>query len=120
MAWRFPPRIKNTAAFGQIIQDGKPLDTSVATVFRAPKSYTGEDVVELSCHGGVMITREVLRVVLEQGAALADPPAASGVAIAAMVILFLISIVNALEKKHWLLFNTAAYHAAVGREAAMR
>ena len=30
------------------------------------------------------------------------------------------SIVNALEKKHWLLFNTAAYHAAVGREAAMR
>ena len=62
-----------TAAFGQIIQDGKPLDTSVATVFRAPKSYTGEDVVELSCHGGVMITREVLRVVLEQGAALAEP-----------------------------------------------
>lgn len=62
-----------TAAFGQIMQDGKPLDTSVATVFRAPKSYTGEDVVELSCHGGVMITREVLRVVLEQGAVLAEP-----------------------------------------------
>lgn len=63
-----------TAALG-IVRDsaGTELDTSVATVFRAPRSYTGEDVVELSCHGGVVVTRELLRAVIEAGAALAGP-----------------------------------------------
>lgn len=58
-----------TATYG-IVND---MDTSVATVFRAPKSYTGEDVVELSCHGGIYITREILRSVIESGARLAEP-----------------------------------------------
>ncbi len=49
------------------------MDSSVATVFRAPKSYTGENVVELSCHGGIYITREILRSVIESGARLAEP-----------------------------------------------
>lgn len=49
------------------------IDESIATVFRMPKSYTGEDVVELSCHGGIYITREVLRAVIENGARLAEP-----------------------------------------------
>ena len=39
------------AAFGRVFFDGKPIDEAVALVFRAPKSYTGEDVVEISCHG---------------------------------------------------------------------
>ena len=58
-----------TAAFGKIIRDGEELDEAVALVFRAPHSYTGENVVELSCHGGVYITSQVLRAVLEAGAA---------------------------------------------------
>lgn len=63
-----------TAAFGTVYDSsGRELDSSVATVFRAPRTYTGEDVVELSCHGGVVITREVLRAVVEAGAALAGP-----------------------------------------------
>ena len=57
-----------TAAFGKIISGGEELDEAVALVFRAPHSYTGENVVELSCHGGVYITQQVLRTVLEAGA----------------------------------------------------
>ena len=57
-----------TAAFGKIIANGEPLDEAVALVFRTPHSYTGEDVVELSCHGGVYITQQVLRAVLDAGA----------------------------------------------------
>ena len=57
-----------TAAYGNIISNGEKLDEGVALVFRAPHSYTGEDVVELSCHGGVYITHQVLRAVLEAGA----------------------------------------------------
>ena len=58
-----------TAACGKIVSDGEELDEAVALVFRAPHSYTGEDVVELSCHGGVYITQQVLRAVLNAGAA---------------------------------------------------
>lgn len=57
-----------TAAFGKIVHNGEELDEAVALVFRAPHSYTGEDVVELSCHGGVYITKQVLRSVIEAGA----------------------------------------------------
>lgn len=57
-----------TAAFGKIIFEGEELDEAVALVFRAPHSYTGEDVVELSCHGGIYITKQVLRAVLAAGA----------------------------------------------------
>lgn len=48
--------------------DGERLDEVVALVFKAPKSYTGEDVVELNCHGGLFVTRQVLRSVLSAGA----------------------------------------------------
>lgn len=63
-----------TAHFGTVNLDGKPIDEAIALVFRAPKSYTGEDTVELSCHGGVYIVRRVLRAVLGAGA----QPAGSG------------------------------------------
>ncbi len=58
-----------TAAFGKIVnQNEEEVDEAVALVFKAPHSYTGEDVVELSCHGGVYITKQVLRAVLDAGA----------------------------------------------------
>ena len=59
-----------TASYGAILdpKDGSTLDHGVLTVFRAPYSYTGEDVVEISCHGGLLITREVLRAAVEAGA----------------------------------------------------
>lgn len=63
-----------TAALGEVFgQDGVKLDDCVALVFRGPKSYTGEDVVELSCHGGLYVTRQVLAEVLRAGAQPAGP-----------------------------------------------
>lgn len=61
------------AKFGNIVCDGKVTDNAVALVFRAPKSYTGEDVVELSVHGGVFIVEKTLSAVLDAGAVAAGP-----------------------------------------------
>ena len=61
-----------TAAYGKICDEGEEIDEAVALVFRAPHSYTGEDVVELSCHGGLYVTKRVLRVVLKNGASPAE------------------------------------------------
>ena len=58
-----------TAAYGSVYdKDNNKLDDAVATVFRKPHSYTGEDVTEISCHGGMYITKQVLRAVIESGA----------------------------------------------------
>ncbi len=61
------------AAYGKAVDNNEMLDEVVAIVYRAPKSFTGEDVVELCCHGGLYVTRSVLRAVLENGATLAEP-----------------------------------------------
>lgn len=61
------------AAYGEIKKNGETLDDGVALVFKAPKSYTGEDVVEISVHGGRILLRDILRLILENGAAPAQP-----------------------------------------------
>lgn len=61
------------AVYGKIIENSEMLDEAVAIVYRSPHSYTGEDVVELCCHGGLYVTRQVLRTVLANGAVLAEP-----------------------------------------------
>lgn len=58
---------------GAYTQGGEKLDDVVALVFRGPKSYTGEDVVELSCHGGLYVTKRLLQTVLDAGASPAGP-----------------------------------------------
>ncbi|MBR4073624.1 MAG: tRNA uridine-5-carboxymethylaminomethyl(34) synthesis GTPase MnmE, partial [Clostridia bacterium] len=60
------------AAYGKMHNNGDKLDDGVALVFKGPKSYTGEDVVELSVHGGRLVVKSVLRAVLESGADLAE------------------------------------------------
>ncbi|MDL2325206.1 tRNA uridine-5-carboxymethylaminomethyl(34) synthesis GTPase MnmE [Ruminococcaceae bacterium OttesenSCG-928-A16] len=62
-----------TAAFGSYLYRGKQVDEGVALCYRAPHSYTGEDVVELFCHGGEEVSREVLLACIEAGAAPAGP-----------------------------------------------
>lgn len=62
-----------TARLGHVYRDGEIIDEAVALVFRAPKSYTGENVVEFSVHGGVFIQKKLLRTVIENGASLAEP-----------------------------------------------
>ena len=56
------------AKFGSVIIDNRKSDDAVALVFRAPKSYTGEDVVEISVHGGIFIVEKTLEAVLSAGA----------------------------------------------------
>lgn len=58
---------------GRIERDGVVVDEVLLTVFRSPRSYTGEDVVEISGHGGVVVAQAVLRLALEAGARGAEP-----------------------------------------------
>ncbi len=57
-----------SAMFGYFISEGKKLDEIIALCFRAPHSYTGEDVVELSCHGGTAVSELLLRACFHNGA----------------------------------------------------
>lgn len=71
-----PSRLEaNRAQFGHIIDpaSSQPIDQAVVTYFKAPHSYTGEDVVEISCHGSPVILARVLQLTLELGARLAEP-----------------------------------------------
>lgn len=61
-----------TALFGHVYDNDTVIDECVTLIFRAPKSYTGEDVAEISCHGGMYVTQRVLRAVLSAGAVPAE------------------------------------------------
>ncbi len=62
--------VPRTAVYGDIIDpaDTRVLDDGLAVVFRAPHSFTGEDTVEISCHGGILVTRRVLEACFVAGA----------------------------------------------------
>lgn len=64
-----------TAHYGHIIEPdtGKMADEVVCIVFREPHSFTGENMVEIDCHGGLLSLRRVLEIVLKKGARLAEP-----------------------------------------------
>jgi len=64
-----------TLHLGRIVEPstGDVVDTCTALVYRAPRSYTGEDMVELTCHGGAVLLRRVLSLLVAQGARLAEP-----------------------------------------------
>lgn len=62
-----------TAAYGKIQKDGKVIDECIALLMKGPKSYTGEDVVEIDCHGGVVVLKKVLETIIEAGARPAEP-----------------------------------------------
>lgn len=62
-----------TAAYGHVYDAEGDIDDCVLLVFRAPHSYTGENVAELSCHGGLYLLRRVLRACLKAGARMAQP-----------------------------------------------
>jgi len=55
------------AIHGWVVDGDDPVDEVVATLFRAPRSMTGEDVVEIACHGGVFVSRRILEVILTCG-----------------------------------------------------
>ncbi len=63
-----------TIHFGEIIDhNGQPVDNVLVSVFKAPHSYTGENSIEISCHGSVYIQQKILELLLDAGARLADP-----------------------------------------------
>ena len=62
-----------TVHYGEIVDDGRVLDDVLVTVFRAPRSYTGEDAAEISCHGSQYIVSEILRLLTASGARMAGP-----------------------------------------------
>ncbi|MDQ1266016.1 MAG: tRNA modification GTPase [Bacteroidota bacterium] len=63
----------HTIHYGSIISNGIVVDTVTAAIFRAPNSYTGENVVEISCHGGYLVSGEILSTLYTAGASEALP-----------------------------------------------
>lgn len=78
----FVPKIKGktlseqkpyTLTFGQIINGGEIVDEVLISLFRAPNSYTGEDSIEISCHGSTYILQQVMQLLIQEGCRIAQP-----------------------------------------------
>ena len=65
--------LPNTVCFGQIERENEVLDQVLCSVFRAPHSFTGEDTVEIACHGSIFIQQELLRWLIDAGCSAAEP-----------------------------------------------
>ena len=64
----------HTIHYGKIVRQGRPVDEVLLAVMRAPRTFTREDVVEITCHGGILAAKLVLDTVLESGAEDARAP----------------------------------------------
>lgn len=62
----------HTINYGYIIDEGKKIDEVLVNIYRGKKTFTGEEMVEINCHGGVYITSRVLEVCIKQGARMAE------------------------------------------------
>lgn len=63
----------HTIHYGNIVDNGKIIDEVLVMVMKGPNSYTGEDVVEIDCHGGMIVIRKILELVIKNGARTAEP-----------------------------------------------
>jgi tRNA modification GTPase len=63
----------NSVVYGMVMKDGTILDEVLVSVFKAPHSFTGEDIVEIACHGSVFIQQTLLQLLVEKGARMARP-----------------------------------------------
>ena len=63
----------HTIHYGHIYNKEELLDEVLVSIFKSPKTYTAEDVVEINCHGGSYVTNQILKLMLEIGARLAEP-----------------------------------------------
>src|SRR5882757_2068787 len=63
----------HTIHFGHVVRNGVIVDEVLLSVMRAPRTFTREDVVEISCHGGLLPAKTVLDTLLENGVRLAEP-----------------------------------------------
>ncbi|TYB77287.1 tRNA uridine-5-carboxymethylaminomethyl(34) synthesis GTPase MnmE [Bizionia saleffrena] len=62
----------HTLHLGHIIDDKRTIDEVLVSIFKNPKSYTGEDIVEISCHGSIYIQQEIIQLLLRKGCRMAD------------------------------------------------
>lgn len=63
----------HTIHLGHIVQGSRTIDEALVSLFKGPNSYTGEDVVEFSCHGSTYIQQQLIQLLVDQGAQLAEP-----------------------------------------------
>ena len=63
----------HTIHYGYITDRGKEIDEVLVMIMRSPHSYTGEDTIEINCHGGVYIVKKILELLIENGARPAEP-----------------------------------------------
>lgn len=72
---KIPSQMKGyTCAYGNYFdENNEKIDDGIVTVFRSPRSYTGEDMTEVSCHGGIFVTQKLLRCIYRCGARPAEP-----------------------------------------------
>ncbi|MGO4289159.1 tRNA uridine-5-carboxymethylaminomethyl(34) synthesis GTPase MnmE [Chitinophaga sp. RAB17] len=63
----------HTLHFGNIVSEGRVLDEVVVSLYKGPRSYTGEDVIEISCHGSPYIQQQIIDATIKSGARLAKP-----------------------------------------------
>ncbi|HNZ85347.1 MAG TPA: tRNA uridine-5-carboxymethylaminomethyl(34) synthesis GTPase MnmE, partial [Paludibacteraceae bacterium] len=63
----------NSIKFGRIFQQNELIDEVLVSVFKAPHSFTGEDMVEIACHGSSFIQQQILQLLIQQGCQLAQP-----------------------------------------------
>ena len=70
---RLTQQLTHTVHFGKIVDGDKVIDEVLATLFINPKSYTGENTVELSCHGSPYIQQQILQLLVSKGCRLAKP-----------------------------------------------
>ena len=65
--------VPNTIIYGKIYDDSRMVDEVLVSFFKSPNSYTKEDLVEINTHGGSIVMKEILNLVLKKGAMLAEP-----------------------------------------------
>src|SRR5215470_16553950 len=66
-------QVANTASYGSIYKESEILDRVIISVFHSPHSFTGEDIVEITCHGSIYIQQEIIKLLLSNGCRLAHP-----------------------------------------------
>lgn len=66
-------KLSHTINYGHIVEDGNIVDEVLVMLMKAPRTYTGEDTVEINCHGGILVLQKVLKLVLKAGARIAKP-----------------------------------------------
>jgi tRNA modification GTPase len=63
----------HTIRYGKILHNNEIIDNVTVSIYKAPNSYTGEDVVEIGCHGGMLISSSIIDVLIAEGAFIAQP-----------------------------------------------